>query len=210
MELRDGMFAVKLCELEHQYGLLRSRLELCQGADHEKIRHLLADVLDDYRENALLLEQSAEGCRSPAVAELAGVQRDYSKRMEELLRDIAHHALQDRTVALIQNGSWAPASGKLMAQILGEMKNMELLEQTVTLKSALAPGQDQELEALADALAASVRGEQEAPEQAVADAPKAKGFICKICGFIYESDTLPEDFRCPICGRPASDFEPVT
>lgn len=44
--------------------------------------------------------------------------------MEELLRDIAHHALQDRTVALIQNGSWAPASGKLMAQILGEMKNM--------------------------------------------------------------------------------------
>ena len=42
MELRDGMFAVKLCELEHQYGLLRSRLELCQGADHEKIRHLLA------------------------------------------------------------------------------------------------------------------------------------------------------------------------
>ena len=130
--------------------------------------------------------------------------------MEELLRDIAHHALQDRTVALIQNGSWAPASGKLMAQILGEMKNMELLEQTVTLKSALAPGQDQELEALADALAASVRGEQEAPEQAVADAPEAKGFICKICGFIYESDTLPEDFRCPICGRPASDFEPVT
>lgn len=79
MELRDGMFAVKLCELEHQYGLLRSRLELCQGADHEKIRHLLADVLDDYRENALLLEQSAEGCRSPAVAELAGVQRDYSQ-----------------------------------------------------------------------------------------------------------------------------------
>ena len=64
MELRDGMFAVKLCELEHQYGLLRSRLELCQGADHEKIRHLLADVLDDYRENALLLEQSTEGWRA--------------------------------------------------------------------------------------------------------------------------------------------------
>ena len=60
MELRDGMFAVKLCELEHQYGLLRSRLELCQGADHEKIRHLLADVLDDYRENALPQEERAE------------------------------------------------------------------------------------------------------------------------------------------------------
>lgn len=130
--------------------------------------------------------------------------------MEELLRDIAHHALQDRTVALIQNGSWAPASGKLMAQILGELKNMELLEQTVTLKSALAPGQDQELEALADALAASVRGSRKRRSRRWRHAPKAKGFICKICGFIYESDTLPEDFRCPICGRPASDFEPVT
>lgn len=97
--------------------------------------------------------------------------------MEELLRDIAHHALQDRTVALIQNGSWAPASGKLMAQILGEMKNMELLEQTVTLKSALAPGQDQELEALADALAASVRGEQEAPGAGGGGRPKAKGYL---------------------------------
>lgn len=72
MELRDGMFAVKLCELEHQYGLLRSRLELCQGADHEKIRHLLADVLDDYRENALLLEQSAEGLPLPGSGGAGG------------------------------------------------------------------------------------------------------------------------------------------
>ena len=37
-----------------------------------------------------------------------------------------------------------------------------------------------------------------------------KGFVCKICGFVYESDTLPEDFTCPICRRPASDFEPLT
>ena len=38
---------------------------------------------------------------------------------------------------------------------------------------------------------------------------KPHGFICKICGFIYESDTLPDDYVCPICRRPASDFEPV-
>ena len=87
---------------------------------------------------------------------------------------------------------------------------MELLEQTVTLKSALAPGQDQGAGGAGRCPGRLREGGQEAPEQAVADAPKAKGFICKICGFIYESDTLPEDFRCPICGRPASDFEPVT
>ena len=47
--------------------------------------------------------------------------------MENLLHDIAHHALKNRKVALIQNGSWAPASGKLMSEILGGMKDMEIL-----------------------------------------------------------------------------------
>ncbi len=40
-------------------------------------------------------------------------------------------------------------------------------------------------------------------------AEKKKGFICKICGYIYEGDTLPEDFICPLCKHPASDFEPI-
>ena len=76
MELRDGIFAVKLCELERQYGLLQTRLELCQGAGHEKIR-----------DNALLMERRAEGSRSPAVAELSSAQRDYDRRVEEILRE---------------------------------------------------------------------------------------------------------------------------
>ena len=38
---------------------------------------------------------------------------------------------------------------------------------------------------------------------------KKKGFICTICGFIYEGDTLPDDFICPWCKHPASDFEPL-
>lgn len=87
MELRDGIFAVKLCELERQYGLLQTRLELCQGAGHEKIRDILQDELNDYRENALLMERRAEGNRSPAVAELSSAQRDYDRRVEEILRE---------------------------------------------------------------------------------------------------------------------------
>ena len=67
------------------------------------------------------------------------------------------------------------------------------------------------LEALAKALAASVKGESlEEEPQPSAQEDKPKGFICKICGFVYESDTLPDDFVCPICRRPASDFEPGT
>lgn len=37
-------------------------------------------------------------------------------------------------------------------------------------------------------------------------AKKAKGWQCKICGYIYEDDELPEDFICPLCKHPASDF----
>lgn len=85
---------------------------------------------------------------------------------------------------------------------------MEVIEAPVTLKSALAPGQESELEALAQALAASVKGEEPAPEAEPVQA-QPSGFICKICGFIYEGDTLPDGFICPICRRPASDFEPV-
>jgi flavin reductase (DIM6/NTAB) family NADH-FMN oxidoreductase RutF len=38
---------------------------------------------------------------------------------------------------------------------------------------------------------------------------KKKGFICNVCGYIYEGDTLPEDFICPWCKHPASDFRPL-
>lgn len=38
---------------------------------------------------------------------------------------------------------------------------------------------------------------------------KKKGYVCKICGYVYEGDTLPEDFICPICKHPASDFEEI-
>ena len=43
---------------------------------------------------------------------------------------------------------------------------------------------------------------------AAAEKPK-KGFICTVCGYIYEGDVLPDDFICPICKHPASDFAPV-
>ena len=36
---------------------------------------------------------------------------------------------------------------------------------------------------------------------------KKKGYVCKICGYVYEGDPLPEDFICPLCKHPASDFE---
>ncbi len=36
-----------------------------------------------------------------------------------------------------------------------------------------------------------------------------KGYVCKICGYVYEGDKLPDDFICPLCKHPASDFEEI-
>ena len=41
------------------------------------------------------------------------------------------------------------------------------------------------------------------------ESSKKTGYVCTICGYIYDGDPLPEDFICPICKHPASDFKPL-
>ena len=41
------------------------------------------------------------------------------------------------------------------------------------------------------------------------EADGKKGFVCKVCGYVYEGDELPEDFVCPLCKHGAADFEPL-
>ena len=36
-----------------------------------------------------------------------------------------------------------------------------------------------------------------------------KRWVCRVCGYVYEGDTLPEDYICPLCKHPSSDFEPL-
>ncbi len=76
--------------------------------------------------------------------------------MEDLLRDLAAHNLQNRTVAFLENGSWAPTSGKLMREILSPLKNTTFLDASVTLKSSLKESQLSEIDALADAVCATL------------------------------------------------------
>ena len=77
--------------------------------------------------------------------------------MAHLLEDLKALSLQNRTFALIENGSWAPMSGKLMAERVGELKNCTVLDTRLTLRGTLAPAQDADLAALADAVAATVK-----------------------------------------------------
>ena len=76
--------------------------------------------------------------------------------MENFLLDLKAHNLQNRTVAVIDNGTWAATAGKQMREIVGVMKNMTVLENGVSLKSSVKETQRAELEALADTLAADI------------------------------------------------------
>lgn len=79
-------------------------------------------------------------------------------KMGAYLSDIKALNLQNRTVAVIDNGTWAATAGKQMIGTLEGMKNMTILENTISIKSALAENQLGALEALADELAKQVNG----------------------------------------------------
>ena len=76
--------------------------------------------------------------------------------MEALLSDLVAHNLQNRTVALLENGSWAPTSGGLMRSMLEKCNNMNILDTGLTIRSSLKESQIPQLEKVADALAATI------------------------------------------------------
>ena len=69
--------------------------------------------------------------------------------MENLLHDITAHNLQNRKIAIIHNGSWAPVCGNLISDIVSCWKNTEIISSTVQLKSAVKGVNVEELDALA-------------------------------------------------------------
>ena len=76
--------------------------------------------------------------------------------MENLLHDIVAHNLQNRKFAIIENGSWAPVSGKLMTEQISKLKNTEILETSVSFKSAVKETKEEELETLAKTIVSSM------------------------------------------------------
>ena len=76
--------------------------------------------------------------------------------MHNFLADMKALNLQKRTCALVENGSWAPRSGGLMRECLEGMKNMTILDEGLTLSSSLHSQNASDLDAMADAVAASI------------------------------------------------------
>ena len=125
--------------------------------------------------------------------------------MKNFLLDLEAHNLQNRCFALIENGSWSPASGKQMKEILERLKNARFIGDTVTFLSSPSGADYDALKALAAAVSESVASGGEAPVEE--EAAAGKRWVCKLCGFVYEGDELPADYKCPVCGAGADLFE---
>ena len=77
--------------------------------------------------------------------------------MENLLHNIAAHNLQNRKVVLIQNGSWAPTCGNAMKTIFEGLKGIELIDESICIKSALKEEQLSQLDLLADKIVETLK-----------------------------------------------------
>ena len=119
--------------------------------------------------------------------------------MKEFIDHLTERNYQNRTVAFIENGSWAPTAGKEMRQMLEGCKNLTL-GSIVTLRSAMTFATLPQLDALAEELLHGGKSQEETAK---------KGWVCGLCGYVYEGETLPEGFACPVCHAGAEKFEPL-
>ena len=88
------------------------------------------------------------------VLACASYDGDIFPPMHSFLHKLQNKAYQRRRVALIENGSWAPCAARIMRENLQNMKDIELIDPVITIRSTLKTNQIAELEALADTILA--------------------------------------------------------
>lgn len=100
-------------------------------------------------------------------------------RMATLLHDMAEHGVKARRFSFVQNGTWAPQSGKLMKDAIDKLEGCEQVGEMLTIKSRMTGAQDADLDALVDAIIVSLDTplpEPAAkPEPKVVEVPQEKG-----------------------------------
>ena len=121
--------------------------------------------------------------------------------MREFINHLTERNYQNRTVAFIENGSWAPVATKVMKGMLEKSKNITYTETTVKILSALNDASRAQLEDMARELCACAACDSK-EECAPTD---AKTYVCKVCGYEHTGE-MPEDFRCPLCNVPKKFF----
>ena len=115
--------------------------------------------------------------------------------MKHFIQHLTERNFQNRTVALIENGSWAPKAAGIMKEMLSECKDLTFTDTTVKILSAM----NEENIAQLDAMAQELCGQEEKAEETQPEEKATKKYICTVCGYEHEGE-LPEDYECPLCG----------
>ena len=76
--------------------------------------------------------------------------------MDDYLNHLAHKAFQNRAVALVENASWAPCAIRAMKAHFENMKNIKLLDKTVSIRTRMTDENVEQLGALADEIMANI------------------------------------------------------
>jgi len=135
--------------------------------------------------------------------------------MREFISHLTERNFQNKTVAFIENGTWAPTAAKAMKEMLSKCKNLEYAKTDVKIMSALNDESLAQLETLAKELCGA---------KVTFGGESSMKYVCNVCGWIYDEekgspengvaagtafDDLPDDFVCPLCGVPQENFSPV-
>ena len=117
-----------------------------KGAPKVSIADLSRDDMAEAVEDAFRM--------SKLIVAAASYDADVFPPMHDFLHHLKLKAYQKRRAGIIENGSWAPCAGRIMKGMLESMKEIEIVEPMVTIRSAMKQGDIPALEALADAMLA--------------------------------------------------------
>ena len=120
--------------------------------------------------------------------------------MNSFITHLIEHNYQNRDIAIIENGSWAPNVEKVIKEKFKDSKDIRFIEPVVKIMSSMNEENHKQIDEVVDAFMGKVSKKEE---------KKTQKWACKICGYVHEGSELPEGFTCPICKHPASDFQKV-
>lgn len=157
--------ALRLYSIWSSYGVETEGVLIAYASIHgntAKAAHQLADILKSKNAGKVSITDLSRDDMAEAIEDAFRMNRlvlccatydgDIFPAMHLFLHKLRIKAYQNRRVALVENGSWAPQAVRVMKEMLSTCKNIDIVEPTVTIRGAIKPSQTAELEALADAL----------------------------------------------------------
>jgi len=91
--------------------------------------------------------------------------------MEALISDLVSHNIQNRTVAIIENGTWAATSGTLIRERLGKCRNITFIDKMISIESSIKKRELAQIDSMVEALIASLSAQSEIAVKKAAQAP---------------------------------------